>query len=96
MAPAFAIPAFLILVPVALVIKQPDLGTAIMMALSGLVVFFIAGVGCGSLYCCFWGDCSSAYHLAISSGISKKAYFILSPEIDPLGAGYHLMQSKIA
>ena len=39
-----AIPAFLILVPVALVIKQPDLGTAIMMALSGLVIFFIAGV----------------------------------------------------
>ena len=38
------IPAFLVLVPVVLVIKQPDLGTAIMMALSGLVIFFIAGV----------------------------------------------------
>ena len=38
------IPAFLVLVPVVLVIKQPDLGTAIMIALSGLVIFFIAGV----------------------------------------------------
>ena len=92
-----AIPVFLVLLPVVLVIKQPDLGTAVMIALSGLVIFFIAGVRMWKFILLFWGGCSSAYHLAISSGISKKAYLtFLSPEIDPLGAGYHLMQSKIA
>ena len=92
------IPAFLILVPVALVIKQPDLGTAIMMALSGLVIFFIAGVRMWKFILLFLGGVALVPIIwQFLLGYQKKRILtFLSPEIDPLGAGYHLMQSKIA
>ena len=93
-----AIPAFLILVPVALVIKQPDLGTAIMMALSGLVIFFIAGVRMWKFILLFLGGGALVPIIwqFLLEYQKKRILTFLSPEIDPLGAGYHLMQSKIA
>ena len=93
-----AIPAFLILVPVALVIKQPDLGTAIMMALSGLVIFFIAGVRMWKFILLFLGGIALVPIIwqFLLEYQKKRILTFLSPEIDPLGAGYHLMQSKIA
>ena len=93
-----AIPAFLILVPVALVIKQPDLGTAIMMALSGLVIFFIAGVRMWKFILLFLGGVALVPIIwqFLLEYQKKRILTFLSPEIDPLGAGYHLMQSKIA
>ena len=92
------IPAFLILVPVALVIKQPDLGTAIMMALSGLVIFFIAGVRMWKFILLFLGGVALVPIIwqFLLEYQKKRILTFLSPEIDPLGAGYHLMQSKIA
>ena len=93
-----AIPAFLILVPVALVIKQPDLGTAIMMALSGLVIFFIAGVRMWKFILLFLGGVALVPIIwqFLLEYQKKRILTFLSPENDPLGAGYHLMQSKIA
>ena len=93
-----AIPAFLILVPVALVIKQPDLGTAIMIALSGLVIFFIAGVRMWKFILLFLGGVALVPIIwqFLREYQKKRILTFLSPEIDPLGAGYHLMQSKIA
>ena len=93
-----AIPAFLILVPVALVIKQPDLGTALMMALSGLVIFFIAGVRIWKFILLFLGGVALVPIIwqFLLEYQKKRILTFLSPEIDPLGAGYHLMQSKIA
>ena len=93
-----AIPAFIILVPVALVIKQPDLGTAIMMVLSGLVIFFIAGVRMWKFILLFLGGVALVPIIwqFLLEYQKKRILTFLSPEIDPLGAGYHLMQSKIA
>ena len=92
------IPAFLVLVPVVLVIKQPDLGTAIMIALSGLVIFFIAGVRIWKFILLFLGVIALVPIIwqFLLEYQKKRILTFLSPEIDPLGAGYHLMQSKIA
>ena len=92
------IPAFLVLVPVVLVIKQPDLGTAIMIALSGLVIFFIAGVRIWKFILLFLGGGALVPIIwqFLLEYQKKRILTFLSPEIDPLGAGYHLMQSKIA
>lgn len=93
-----AIPAFLILLPVALVIKQPDLGTAVMIALSGLVIFFIAGVRIWKFILLFLGGIALVPIIwqSLLEYQKKRILTFLSPETDPLGAGYHLMQSKIA
>ncbi|MBV00671.1 MAG: rod shape-determining protein RodA [Rhodospirillaceae bacterium] len=93
-----AIPSFLILLPVALVIKQPDLGTAVMIALSGLVIFFIAGVRIWKFILLFLGGIALVPIIwqSLLDYQKKRILTFLSPETDPLGAGYHLMQSKIA
>jgi rod shape determining protein RodA len=91
-------PAGLILVPAALVMKQPDLGTAMMLVLAGGAMFFLAGVR-------WW---KFAIVIAGAAGAAPIAWRFLrdyqknrilnfiNPENDPLGAGYHSLQSKIA
>ena len=91
------VPALIILVPVMLIINQPDLGTTIMLAVSGVGVLFLAGLN--------W-----RYFAAGSVGIvatvplvwqrlfdyqKERVLVFLNPERDPLGAGYHIIQSKI-
>ena len=92
------IPALMIVAPTILVMRQPDLGTAVMLALSGAAVFFLAGVK-------FWkfalvgGVALAAMPLlwGMLRGYQKKRiHTFLDPESDPLGAGYHIIQSKIA
>ncbi|HMM13796.1 MAG TPA: rod shape-determining protein RodA [Parvibaculum sp.] len=92
------VPLLLIAVPVALVVKQPDLGTAILLTVSGVVIFFAAGL---------------AWRYFIAGGLAvlaaipivwdrlhdyqrDRVFTFLDPERDPLGAGYHILQSKIA
>ncbi|VFP84136.1 Peptidoglycan glycosyltransferase MrdB [Candidatus Erwinia haradaeae] len=89
----------LIFIPTLLVAVQPDLGTAILIACSGCFVLFLSGMS--------WTFVVVA-GLVISSCIPILWYFfmhdyqrnrikiLLSPESDPLGAGYHIIQSKIA
>ncbi len=92
-------PTLLIAAPAALVLRQPDLGTAILIIAGGVALFFLAGVpkwifttlgltGLGSIYP-LWTHFLHDYQ-------KRRLLTYLNPENDPLGAGYHIMQSKIA
>ncbi|QNN65739.1 rod shape-determining protein RodA [Sphingomonas rhizophila] len=90
--------ALLVLVPWALILVQPDLGTATMVLLSGVTVMFLAGLP-------MWYFMSAAGAVAVAMPIlysmmhdyqRKRVLIFLDPESDPLGSGYHLAQSKIA
>jgi rod shape determining protein RodA len=92
------ITALLIFVPALLIAKQPDLGTAIMVISSGLCVIFIAGIrlriilfisiALGLLAPVLW-------HV-MHDYQKQRILTLLNPEQDPLGTGYHIIQSKIA
>ncbi|MBA0167656.1 MULTISPECIES: peptidoglycan glycosyltransferase MrdB [Pectobacterium] len=94
-----AIALVLIFVPTLLVAAQPDLGTSILIALSGLFVLFLAGmswrlIGVAVLLVAafipiLWFFLMHDYQRA-------RVMMLLDPESDPLGAGYHIIQSKIA
>lgn len=92
------IPLGLVGAPVALVVLQPDLGTAILLIATGAVIFFSAGLR--------W-----RYFILAGAGVlavipivwsrlhdyqRNRVLTFLEPERDPLGAGYHILQSKIA
>ena len=92
------LPILMVLAPIGLVLKQPDLGTAGMLGMVAAVIFFCAGVR-------LW-----KFALVIGGGIAavpigwqflhdyqrRRVLTFLNPENDPLGAGYHITQSKIA
>jgi rod shape determining protein RodA len=92
------LPASMVIVPAALVLKQPDLGTAIMLMMGGAVLFFITGVRLRFFVL------TAAVAAAALPGIwhflreyqKNRIYTFLDPDSDPLGAGYHILQSKIA
>ncbi len=92
------VPLFMVVVPSALVLRQPDLGTALMLTIGGAVIFFLAGVrllqfGLVGLL----GLVSAPVIWQFLHGYQKKRVLnFLNPESDPLGAGYHIIQSKIA
>jgi rod shape determining protein RodA len=90
--------ALLVLVPWALILVQPDLGTATMVLLGGVSVMFIAGLP-------MWYFMAAAGAAAIAGPIlfammhdyqRNRVLIFMNPESDPLGAGYHISQSKIA
>lgn len=92
------VPALLILIPAVLVLKQPDLGTATMLVIGGAAMFFLAGV---RLW--FFGAIFAAAAAVIPFGWrhlrdyqKERILSFLNPESDPLGAGYHSLQAKIA
>ena len=88
----------IVLVPSVLIMLEPDLGTSILIAFSGLVVIFLSGL--------------KKRYLAVALGLllaslplmwsnmhpfqKNRILTLLNPESDPLGSGYHLIQSKIA
>ena len=93
------VPALLILAPVALVAKQPDLGTAILMLLTGAIVVILAGlswrlIAAGLLTVALLVPPVIMFGL---HGYQKQRLTtFLNPESDPSGSGYHILQSKIA
>jgi rod shape determining protein RodA len=92
------LPALFILLPAALVMKQPDLGTAMMLVLSGGAIFFLAGVRWWKFVLVLVGGggvAPFAWHFLRDYQKNRILNF-LDPENDPLGAGYHSLQSKIA
>jgi rod shape determining protein RodA len=92
------VPALFILLPAALVMKQPDLGTAMMLVLSGGAIFFLAGVRWWKFVLVLvagGGAAPFAWHFLRDYQKNRILNF-LNPENDPLGAGYHSLQSKIA
>ena len=91
-------PLLLIALPALLVLKQPDLGTAGMLIMGGGALFFAAGVRLwkfGVLIAGGLGAVPVAWNLLHDYQKNRVLTFI-DPERDPLGAGYHILQSKIA
>src|SRR3546814_6441713 len=85
-------------IPAALVMLQPDLGTALAICIGGVVVMFVAG-----LPLWWFGSAAAAGAAALPILFSmlhdyqqKRVLIFLDPESDPLGAGYHISKSKIA
>ncbi|MBI1261260.1 MAG: rod shape-determining protein RodA [Rhizobiales bacterium] len=92
------IPLLIIIIPVGLVVKQPDLGTAILLTASGAVIFFAAGLRWR--YFIISGAAVLAAVPIVWSRLHdyqrNRVFTFLDPERDPMGAGYHILQSKIA
>jgi len=91
-------PLLLILAPVALVLKQPDLGTASMLGIGAAAVFFVAGVRVwmfGIAFAAFAAAAPLAWTV-LHDYQRQRILTFLEPESDPLGSGYHILQSKIA
>lgn len=88
----------LIAVPVLLIAKQPDLGTSALILASGLVVIFLSGLS-WKLIAAFGAITAAVLPLVWSQMHSyqqQRVFSFLNPESDPLGAGYHSIQSMIA
>lgn len=100
-----ALPVVLILIPTALVLRQPDLGTSLLLLMGGGAVMFVAGVhwlyfaavisaGIGLVTAVFQSR-GTTWQL-LNDYQYRRIDTFLDPAADPLGAGYHITQSKIA
>ena len=107
----FVVAAVLLLVPVALVIKQPDLGTALLILAGGLYVIFFAGlswklvlpalavgaVGIAALVIAADAICQPGVDWVVLRDYQRqRVCTLLDPTKDPLGAGFHIIQGMIA
>jgi len=93
------LPAGMICAPMALIVMQPDLGTSLLLAATGAAIVFMAGLS--------WWVILTASLFTLAGAVVYLRYFIepyqleriqtfLNPESDPIGAGYQILQSKIA
>lgn len=93
------LPGLLIGIPALLVMAQPDLGTGLMIVAGGVTVMFLAGLPLrlfiGSVVAVTVAA-PIAFFFALREYQQKRVLIFLDPESDPLGAGYHITQSKIA
>ncbi len=88
----------IIFIPVLLIAKQPDLGTSILVAMAGLSILFITGIS--------WKIITGSILMLLPGAVilwnfmheyqKQRVLTFLNPEQDPLGSGYHIIQSKIA
>ena len=94
----YAIAALLLIVPVALIAKQPDLGTALLITASGFYVIFLAGLSWKILFGLFIAAGASMPLLwsVMHDYQRQRILTLIDPSQDPLGAGYHTIQSTIA
>ena len=93
------VPTLMVAAPVALVLRQPDLGTAGMLAVGGVAMFFIAGVR-------IWkfvvggvlglAAIPLAWRFVLLGYQRQRILTFINPDSDPTAAGYHILQSKIA
>lgn len=89
---------FILIAPVLFILKQPDLGTSLLVTASGCFVIFLAGLGwrfiigsfisAGALIPVFWS--------MLHDYQRRRVQILIDPTQDPLGAGYHIIQSTIA
>ncbi|MDH5228767.1 MAG: rod shape-determining protein RodA [Gammaproteobacteria bacterium] len=89
----------IIVVPVTLIMKQPDLGTSLLVGSAGAIVLLLTGIS-------WWLIGTAGILMAASAPVAwfylmhdyqrQRVLTFLSPENDPLGSGYHIIQSKIA
>ena len=87
-----------LILPIMLVISQPDLGTSILIALSGLTVIWLAGISITYfLYSFLTLLITMPFAISLLKPYQKlRILTFLDPDRDPLGAGYQIIQSKIA
>jgi rod shape determining protein RodA len=93
------VPVILMGLPTILIIRQPDLGTSILLVATGIAMLFVVGVrvwifSLGAL--AIIGAIIPLWQFVLRGYQKARLLTYLSPERDPLGAGYHIMQSKIA
>ena len=96
--PMFII-ALLVLVPTALIAVQPDLGTAVLIGAAGFLVLVLSGMSIRLMAALGLMSVPGAYVLwnYVMAGYQKQRVLtLLNPDSDPLGAGYNIIQSKIA
>ena len=94
----FIIAFFILIAPVLFILKQPDLGTSLLVTASGCFVIFLAGlcwrfiigsfISAGALIPVFWS--------MLHDYQRRRVQILIDPTQDPLGAGYHIIQSTIA
>jgi rod shape determining protein RodA len=92
------VPLLLVLAPTALVLKQPDLGTSVMLVAAAGALFFLGGVRWWK-FALVIGAVAAAVPILwqqLHAYQKQRVWTFLDPERDPLGAGYHIIQSKIA
>lgn len=93
------IPLLMLLLPAALIVKQPDLGTAIMVCLVAATITLAVGIRWSvilSLVLTSLPLIVIAWHFLLHAYQKNRVLNFLNPERDPLKSGYHLIQSKIA
>ncbi|TCS72114.1 cell elongation-specific peptidoglycan biosynthesis regulator RodA [Sulfuritortus calidifontis] len=94
----YATAAVLLLIPVGLILRQPDLGTALMISASGVYVLFLGGLSwriiAGGIVMA-GAALPFAWHF-LHDYQRQRVLTLLDPSSDPLGAGYHIIQSTIA
>ncbi|OGA39667.1 MAG: rod shape-determining protein RodA [Betaproteobacteria bacterium RIFCSPLOWO2_12_FULL_68_19] len=94
----FAMAALLLAVPVGLIVRQPDLGTAALVGAAGFYVIFFAGISwkvLGGLTLAFVASLFPLWGI-LHDYQRRRILTLLDPTQDPLGAGYHIIQSTIA
>ena len=81
-----------------MIARQPDLGTSLLIAISGLLVIVLAGLSIRVMILLAIGSIPTAYVLwqFMQDYQKQRVLTLLNPESDPLGAGYNIIQSKIA
>ncbi len=92
------VPIIILIMPMFLVISQPDLGTTILIALSGIVVIWLSGVNIKYFISSFIAlIIATPFFISLLKPYQKlRILTFFDPEKDPLGAGYQIIQSKIA
>ncbi len=88
----------LIAIPTGLIVKQPDLGTALLIASSGLILILLAGLQVSIILAsipALAGIAWAGWHF-MHDYQRQRVLTFLNPQNDPLGAGYHIIQSQIA
>jgi rod shape determining protein RodA len=93
-----AISGLLLVLPLGLVAKQPDLGTALMIVFTGICVLVLAGIRIWHmLFLVFSVVCAAPFLWNVLHDYQRQRVLtFLNPEADPLKTGYHIIQSKIA
>lgn len=99
--PSFGVLLFVVLIvflPTGMIAVQPDLGTAILIVLSGAVAIFLAGIGWRYILAIasLAGAAMPVLWIFMHDYQRKRILTLIDPSSDPLGAGYHIIQSKIA
>jgi rod shape determining protein RodA len=91
--------AVMILLPTVLIANQPDLGTALLIAAAGILVLILAGLSIRLITVLLLLSIPGAYFLwnyFMQDYQKQRVLTLLNPDTDPLGAGYNIIQSKIA